>query len=427
MKKKLIHVALLLIVSCVSLYAEHRSAKTVFKKWFDYQTVYKDRSLTELNKSIDWQKIAKQYKKHKDDVQGYEPFLQSAFDPDVISNGATGSRRATENLKNIRMWLDKNPGKFLKFFEETSVVDEAMNRQEEELHFNDVIDKNKALLRILLCCDNERTCDEYHFACVNRLFEYFFDSRNHDKFIDLLNDKSRHQVARFCYSTLWYNLVGDGWKHWHEDCLKALAKKGDTVVYIAGGNDIHEPLRYGIYSMKIIDPFLPSQNDYYAEDVEWLLDSGTEDHGIGDTFDVTDVHGKKLMIKRTGYSENGTFTAPLSTGKTIELPQSETTWAVIDEASSKKLGEIVFERRYAAQRDFDVKPKSSILASYNEFYFVGAQPHLGGWGMNVEKFDKNIQVYVKQLRKPVSKKVMQNLYATDNVDFHFISLGSCPT
>lgn len=339
------------------------------------------------------------------------------------------SRRATAMLKTVRKWLDKSPGKFLTYLQKSNVLNEVVNEQEQHAPINDVIDKNKTFLRMLLNHSDERTCDEYQFACANRLFEYCFAPETFGQFFKMLNDESRNQINRFCYSTLWYNLVGDGWKHWHEDCLHALAhrvKHGDEIVYIAGGNDIHEPLRYGVYTMRVIDPMLPSQDEYYAENVGWLLSGDGEHHGLGDTFDVSGVD-KTLLVTRSDYQENGTFNAPLSTGKNVTLPQSTTTWTVADKNSGKHLGKIIFERRYAAQRDFDKHPKKVLLASYNELYYVGAQPRLGGWGMNVSQFDKNLSMYVKQLRKPLTKEVMQNLYKTDEADFSFISLGSCPT
>ena len=151
---------------------------------------------------------------------------------------------------------------------------------------------------------------------------------------------------------MWSNLVGSGWVHWNSECLNALKQESDKnkeIVYIAGGSDIYQMIKHGIYNIRVIDPFFPAQDIYNVDGHNWLI---TGD--IGDTIKF-DFSNKEIVMKRTGYKklkENLIFALP---GKnSVHVPKSETTWKLYE--NNKFLGTVTFERRCTNQKDFDLQP-----------------------------------------------------------------------
>jgi hypothetical protein len=210
-----------------------------------------------------------------------------------------------------------------------------------------------------------------------------------------------------------------GWQHWHVDTLQALKKEADAgkeILYIAGGTDIYQLFKSGIYNIRIIDPMLPTQPKYYSDGWEWFINGDEATFSCGK---------KKLRMKRAGYKKiGGSFSLTLSNDKKVKIDKSITTWHLLD--GKKKLGEIVFERRLTDQKDFKVKKKQAILLSSNELYFIAAPKESDGWGIDPRKFDEKIKIYIKQLQKPVNKAIVCNMrYEIKQEEFAFISLGSC--
>jgi hypothetical protein len=280
-------------------------------------------------------------------------------------------------------------------------------------------------MRLLFAQEDSERRKAYLFAVANRLFEFCYGPETFAGFKPMLHNTPEYPIVRLLYSTMWHYLVGDGWKHWHNTCLDGLKKEVDSgkrVSYIAGGNDIYQLLKLGIYAIDVIDPMLPSQPEYYAEGWDWLI----KKDGLGDEI-MIDFPDKKLVMKRISYSEQGAFDAKLSTGITESLPLSKTTWHVFDRSNQKKLGSIVFDRRFCNQQDFIAHDKRALLISFNEMYFVAAPESLNGWGINLEKISPEMPIFIKQLRKPISRQVLLNLREAETSPFYFILLGSCPT
>jgi hypothetical protein len=64
------------------------------------------------------------------------------------------------------------------------------------------------------------------------------------------------------------------------------------------------------------------------------------------------------------------------------------------------------------------------LLSFNELHFITCADD-ENWGIKPELFKKGLQIYIKQLHKPVSSRLAVNLNKADNKEFSFIRLGSC--
>lgn len=70
----------------------------------------------------------------------------------------------------------------------------------------------------------------------------------------------------------------------------------------------------------------------------------------------------------------------------------------------------------------------TLLISFNELHFITVPPEFDGWGISPYELDKEVQLFVKQLRYPINKPIMQNMQHAALANYlylKFISLGSC--
>lgn len=429
-------VAITVGMSCLTLMqpiaSKTKTDTEVFAKWIEWQKVFKDCSLVKASYDFDknyWGRFVNRYNAQADIMESFTPFLQNATGARLIKGKISQpSADGKMTLAKIYSWLDNDIHSMLQYMKEHNILNEDVNDDEQDADIDDVIKKYKSLLKVFFNHKDKKIREQYLFAFANRMFESCFSTTTFDKFHAILNDDTSHQLGRFCYVPIWFYLVGEGWKHWHDDCLKMLtaqAQAGKEIVYIAGGNDIYELLRRGIYKIRVIDPMLPSQPEYYAEGWDWLLKDDV-DNGIGDRLELN-IAANKMVMKREKYQENGSFSASLSTGETVTLPNSVTEWSIYDASEKQKLGYVIFERRFCNQSDFSSEPNKVILASFNEMYFVSMPQHLYGWGIDLKALPDDLTIYVKQLRKLVTKKIMENLAKGEDSSFTFIMLGSCAT
>lgn len=409
-----------------------KSDKEVFCKWIEWQKVFDDCSLERTAQNFNqsyWSRFVARYQEQADRLASFRPFIKNVIGcRPTKKNIIKGLPDETnQRLEQLYSWFDHDIAALLKYMKKNEFLCDDVNDEEQEADIDDVIKKYKGLLKLFFDDSDKLVREKSLFAFSNRMFEFCFGLDTFDTFHNILNEQSLHQLGRFCYVAMWFYLVGEGWKHWHRECIDALVKHaqaGKEILYIAGGNDIYELIKAGIYRIRVIDPMLPSQPDYYAEGWDFML-KGCQTDGIGDRIQL-DCDGKKMVMVREKYSEDGCFDAALSTNKTVSLPNSVTEWSIYDE-QGQKLGYVIFERRFCNQSDFDSKPASVPLCSFNEMYFVSMPEHLYGWGIDLKKIPEDFVMLVKQLRKPVSRKIMKNVAKGEESNFSFIMLGSCAT
>lgn len=340
------------------------------------------------------------------------------------------NNKTKERLSNVYKYLEADIGKFIEYMKIHGFSDELINKVESRTNFLTVINKYKNFAQLLFANSDPFLTQNYLFCVANNLFEFCFYPKTAPEFEKLLKQPENYPIARMIYSIMWNYLAGHGWKDWNKSTLstlKDLTKNGGTVVYIAGGTDIYQLLKYGIYNIKIIDPVLPSQPDYYSDIWDWLVVSKSqnniiENNGIGDVVKY-DFGDRKFVMRRTGFDKTGFFQAELSYGKVVNIPQSKTRWTIYDDLGNT-LGEIVFERRFCNQDDFVEKDNQHLLISFNELYYIASNNLNDSWGIDISKIGDNFKMFVKQLRRPVDKNVLCNMQKADNSDFLFIKLGS---
>ncbi len=294
---------------------------------------------------------------------------------------------------------------------------EELNALEEKMPFQKVIDKNAQFAGILSAKKKHEAYKHQLFSLAQRMFFYLFDE-GWKKSAHFFSNPAQFPILRFFYSIIWQSLAGDGWKEWSPECIKALklqAEDGKIVRYIAGGCDIRALLDAGIFNIEVIDPMLPTQPKYYVDDWQWLVEGQ-----IGDR--ITFPSGMQLM--RASYRENGgSFLAKDAKKQEIQIPISTITWEVRNQ-QGEVCGNVVFVRRFCNKEDFAYDKKYSLLISFNELSFITCADS-DNWGINPAELNKKTVVYIKQLYKPVSARIMQNMHKADDREFSFIRLGSC--
>ena len=338
--------------------------------------------------------------------------------------------KTKKRLCNVYSYLENDISGFIKYLKLHGFSDDWINKVERETNFLSIIAKYKNFVQLLFANSDPFMTQQYLFCVSNNLFEFCFHPATATEFEQLLKNPENYPIVRMIYSIMWNYLAGHGWKDWNKSVLselKHLTQNGGTVVYIAGGTDIYQLLKYGIYNITVIDPVLPSQPDYYSDIWDWLvmskgLNNGSENNGIGD-FVNYDFGDRRIVMRRTSFDKKGFFQAKLSTGKTVNIAKSKTQWTIYDDLNNE-LGKVIFERRFCNQDDFVERDNRYLLISFNELYYIASNHFADSWGIDISKIGDNFKMFVKQLRRPIDKNVLRNIQKADNSDFSFIKLGS---
>ena len=230
-------------------------------------------------------------------------------------------RQLRAHFKSFYSMLKNDVEDFLDYLYKDGISSQAINRIEKKSPYNAVINKYNALMLLLFAQDNRYDEREYLFTVANIFFEYCFSAQTFPLFKTRVLNSRYHPIVRLLYSVIWRQLAGNGWKEWHASCLHNLKKasdKGKTIVYVAGGCDIYQLIKQGIYNIHVIDPMLPTQPAYYAEHWGWLVKRSSKNPGIGDCLRFT-FKNKLVVMKRSSYQEQGSFTCKTDRG--VDVPR----------------------------------------------------------------------------------------------------------
>ncbi len=427
-------IALSLVAAIATLNAENRDASVVFKKWTEWQHIMPNHSIRSLTEVTGTPGFAQQFKRqYESSIKQLEPIMPTLS---VITHGKVGPYGAifretldeniVKNIQSLQEMIDNDMPSFIQFLKASNVVSpENKFAEESGSASNTTIEKYNALMNLIVSHPDEVVRYEMIFAVANKFFEYCFSPKTFREFQQLILHKDYYPIPRMLYSVAWFNLAGNGWKNWSAASLQELNKRaseGKRVVYIAGGSDILQMIRAGVYNITNIDPQLPSQPKYYTNDWEYILNGN-----IGDTITIN-LSDKFIVMERTGFELNGkTFKARIATGEVIELPESVTTWTLKDKDGAE-LGTYRLERRFCTQDDFAPAPNKTLLMSFNELYYIALPAAFGGWMVDPSRFDENLDIVIKQLHKPVTKEMVYNMRVAaliNATDFKYIALGTC--
>jgi hypothetical protein len=421
---------------------EVRYDKDIFRKWMPFdepeksQHVYSDVMLSSAAPYSEMQYprlVMEKFRGNALYMADDNGLLRAIYSWDFSKAGTSMLKigpKTRRMLSKIYSMLDRDIPSLFRFLENNGLDSLELNGRENFSNPKDVRIKYTTMLEMLFAEGDYFREREYELAAANRLVEYCFGRETWPAFEKILYTANTWPVGRFAYSTIWYFLSGTGWKQWHMNAilgLKEAFKSGARIVYIAGGNDVYQLIKAGIYDIEIIDPLLPTQPRFYAGGWKFLF----KKNGIGDEI-ILNFDGKTrpqsphphLVMRRAGYKEGEPFTALLHTGKRERLTASMTTWIIYDRDSGTRLGRLVINRRFCNQADFASGPGKALLMSFNELFFVATADVKKSWGINPEKFSTDFKMYVKQLRKPLTREVILNIRKGEESPLQFLSLGS---
>lgn len=417
---------------------ESRSADVVCKKWNEWQHIFNaSKSLEDMSNYVYDDSYIFNFKHRYQSsivlLRSTLPLLTTLTDGAITSSGfqlsAPIKNSFADNMKTLFSWLDHDMNYFFDFCIK-ELADSSVQYSGARGFVDQEIKKYTTLMELFFSCESSQDQDVFLFALANRFFEYAFVDEPSNKLQSLLLHQKYHPIARLLYTVIWYYLAGTGWKNWAAESLDYLQKRsaqGNKIIYIAGGSDIMQLLKSGIYTIKNIDPQLPSQPKYYADQWAWFIKGDGENNGIGDVMTFVNHASQQMSLKRISYHEDGTsFQAKLANGQNITIPHSVTVWEVLDQ-DGVCVGSYTLDRRFVQQSDFTEK-NATYLLSFNELYYISLPNMLDGWGIEPSYFPEDIEIVIKQLRRPINKYVVGNIRIAsllNNTDFKFINLGTC--
>lgn len=409
----------LIPLSSVSLQAlTCKKAEEFFNTWIEWQSTVVSQSIAQQYKTIINQ-LNENWTTHSRETLEKN---HSAFIKKLIGqqDGLQVNDHVTSQLKKLYKSAQLDMPTFVQTLRKLSL---SVCQNSTETNFQEYIDANIPLIRFIFGQENTLDDNPLLFSVANNFFNYCFNPKTNASFKAMFEEPNDHPILRLLYTGIWHNLAGIGWKNWSSESLnkvKKAALKGKKVVYIAGGSDIYQLINSDIYNITVIDPQLPSQKSYYTNDWAWLINGEIGDQIIFET--------KGITMTRSHHQEHGNpFTIETSDKTTLSINPSVTEWTITDKAG-KNLGSCVFDRRFVQQTDFQGHKNQTLLMSFNELFFVSAPDHLDGWHIDPNKFSKNTKLFIKQLHKPVTKKMICNMREAailNSEKLSFINLGSC--
>ena len=374
--------------------AEVRLANDVFASWINPKSLYFQRCIPDV-KTVGTHAIQPISKLSKAMQPLKEPLLTLVGNED---RSALDARK----LNFVQHQVVQSMPNFIQALKQAGLSSLSLNQLDERDPFNNVLNRYSGLFR-----------------------KFCFEQKTFPLLQKILADDATRPVARFLYTGIWKNLAGQGWKYWHQDTLKhlhAAYEAGKTINYIAGGSDVYQLLIHGIYNIKVIDPQLTNaQDNYYADQWKWLLKGKGAANGEGDEMHFTAL-GKACVAKRAETKKGKTFKVVLDGGDEVRHTSAQVVWHVFEEGVRK--GTLTFDRRLATQEDFEPGKNEELLMSFNELYFIALPEDQGGWPINPHALGKDFNMHIKQLRKPVTKKVVENISWVDKNNLAFLRLGT---
>ncbi len=436
-KKITLNVLLILLIIPSINAIEAKRASDVFKKWLTWQECF-----TPVNLADEQEKLAQQFSKNFKTVYEqylpllrtyHTPFLQKLTDSQVSEAGHQITDLRHENIRSTLTKLyvaaQNDMPTFINMLNNLSFNEHSLSIP--QAFTQDVIDNslrtNAALCSCIFGQDNQHSSvntlkdTAILFEVANKFANFCFEPKTFPLFQEMLLQKKYRATAQFLFSTMHQRFSGSGWHNWSTQCLsdlKTASEEGKTVVYVAGGSDIYQLITHGIYNIKVIDPQLPSQPQYYADEWAWIIKGDIGDQIVFDT--------QNIIMTRTSYQEeNKSFIARLEDGQEASINPSKTVWFIAN-IDGKKLGSYTLERRFVRQEDFKEAPDQALLMSFNELFFIALPDVLQGWHIEPSKFTDDLNIFIKQLHEPVTKAEvcnMRNASLLNATDFKFIPLG----
>ncbi|MFC1894550.1 hypothetical protein ACFLYH_01220 [Candidatus Dependentiae bacterium] len=417
-----------------------RDAEDVFDRIFRIQLVLDDINLTEMKKylsEVNITSLQNNYQANLSFFKSINNFFELPVNEEVqnifLNSNLFSNKVLLQRYLQLYDLMENDFSGFISDLCNGSFSKGRVNSEESKIFVDILLSKYWGLVNPLFMQKDSYKNSKFLTALGNRFFEFCFYDKTFLEYKNILLDKDLHPIAKFLNTVIWKTLISYGWKYWHKDCLSHIKEKTDNgaeLVYIAGGCDIYHLIKNGIYNIRIIDPFLPTQVRYYSSGWGWFANLDlTNDliNKIGDEIEFN-FEDNKILLRRIEHKRLGEMFIKFSTGQSAFFPESRTIWIVVDRDKNKKLGRIIIERREAVQEDFVEKEDQVLVMSCTEMISAIDLPEFNGWGIDAHKIDNNLPIFIKQLRKPINGKVLKNIrFACEHqADLEYITLASDP-
>lgn len=394
-----------------------KSADTIFDTWQLNEPLLKYVNYNEITPHAQWKvEVKKQCATLYNRCSKYPASLQQ-----LKKLSANDFQHLVLLLGHIQK---KNISSFINHLKKIHFATLSAKKEDEQAPINTIMTKYNGMMR-LLCGSSKRVVQKnFLYALAQDFFDFCFNPKTFDHCKELCIQQNHHALAHLLYSGMWINFGSIGWSTWHENTITRLqdyACHGKEIVYIAGGSDIVQLLKHGIYSIRIIDPFLPTQKTYYSRGWRFLIGSKNTD-SLGDTITFS-FNKTPIILQRVGYTQSGTLRATLSNGTKRTLPKSITTWNILKGTTKTPVGKLTIERRFICQDDLVYDNSKAMLISFNELHFI-TTTHEKNWGIDVKKIHPQCILHVKQLQNPLTKPWLCAIQKADRLPLEFIQLGN---
>ncbi len=408
----------------------------VFGRWLKDQRILSDVPLSDIPVDDSFISAFKEHLfRNATILSNYQEFIEFISAGNLSGDNCMVTKRIASPISiaitSLLSDLDHAPENFVDQLRMSALNSPQINIQEEKNSITDTITKHQLALRMLVSHKDPLVENKRLFSVGNRLVDYCFRSSTFHHYVDLYKDKKNYPILRFLNTAVWSTLVGEGWRHWHEDALLALqaaADSGKEIVYIAGGADLYQFLRLGIYNVTVLDPFYPTQDRYYSPGWDYLVSSNAKNKGIGDEI-ICGAECNNVRLIRSQTQEADYFYAKLSNEKIVKIRKNETRWDIVSE-DGNLLGRFIFKRRPVEQEDLASDPKKVFVMSYDEMVYIAQPEIIEGWGTDPSKLDNDFSMIIKQFRNPIDKSFLQNIRIAAMLNIYelrFIKFASDPT
>lgn len=422
--------------SDLELRPNQRHATEVFGRWFKIQRVYKDVPPASILVDDDFLAALKKHLiKDASALNGYQAYLSfisgGRLSADHRMVDATTAQAIKTTIHRVHEQLEHDPKAFIDDLLHTELRSPLVNEEESTAPSEVLINRHRTALRLLACHPDPILEERRLFSMADRLSRFCFDAATAPHYRALYAQKQYYPVLRFINAAVWQTLVGSGWKHWQADVLDAIKRdvdSGKQLVYVAGGTDLYQFLRVGIYNVVVLDPFFPTQERYYTAGWDYLVSGKGAGRGLGDEI-ICGAECNNVRLVRRSYHEQDLFYAKLSNNTIWKTPKSITRWDVVSE-DGDVLGAYTFVRRPVEQNDLAYDPNKIFLMSYDEVVYIAQPSMLSGWGIDPSKLDERFAMYIKQLRRPIDRTFLENMRVAallNSSELKYINFASDPT
>lgn len=260
-------------------------------------------------------------------------------------------------------------------------------------------------------------------AFANSCFEWAFSPDLGTLYENIIRDVDAY-VQSFFINAVMHNFLSDqGGVAWHNKCLEQLTQEfacGKKIVHFGLTDDVGALLEAGIYNIKVID----AGSGWMNFDDTSFFSRLVKKAELGDVYSFLSHHGRiYLECKKIETGKEREF--HIDHTSSFVAPTKHALWSVTDEQGQLK-GVITIQFRPFNKYDFLIQDQAVLVMSYTDFVRAAFPRVFKGMGIDFALFPEQGRLYIRQLRKPITRDVMlsfqqRQLLAMVSIRFPYLS------